>query len=211
MSLKIHTPPFGFPSHVLYYWKTTASRLTRQQWSFSISSPLLSISSLTLIARAQPTFKAKHVTIAMTSVAETSTARRLLVSACSNLRAFRVLAKFHLRHAIWIITLCADVIVSPRSMAVCDLLWRVVSEVTRLHLIPIDYTYDNECLAHTAGVSVANTGECSSNNRDVSCTVGDNTCKGNEYCKGVEGACGGDGRCTPMPTACTMDYTPGEW
>lgn len=69
-------------------------------------------------------------------------------------------------------------------------------------------TYSNECSAYAASVSVAHNGDCSNGNRDVKCTVGDNTCKSNEYCKAADGACGGSGRCTVMPDICQANYAP---
>lgn len=69
-------------------------------------------------------------------------------------------------------------------------------------------TYSNECSAWAGSVSVASYGECSGGKRDVACSVGDTTCKSNEYCKAEEGTCGGAGRCTAFPTICTLNYAP---
>jgi hypothetical protein len=72
-------------------------------------------------------------------------------------------------------------------------------------------TYDNECSAQASRVSIVSYGSCDNGNRDVQCTVGDSTCKSDEYCKAAEGTCGGDGRCTVKPTICQLNYVPGEF
>lgn len=75
-------------------------------------------------------------------------------------------------------------------------------------------TYSNECQAFAASVSVASTGKCGNNDRDVTCTLekggSASSCKSNEFCAGTDGRCfdGGNGRCTTMPDMCTLEYDP---
>jgi hypothetical protein len=54
-------------------------------------------------------------------------------------------------------------------------------------------------------------GDCnpggSTGTRDLRCSIGDGTCKGEDFCLSPAGSCGGtsDGRCTSMPVVCNMN------
>lgn len=63
-------------------------------------------------------------------------------------------------------------------------------------------TYANACLAHLAGVSVAEDGPC-----DTSCTSSDG-CGPDGYCARPLGACGAVGTCTPRPFKCGPEVDP---
>jgi Kazal-type serine protease inhibitor-like protein len=69
-------------------------------------------------------------------------------------------------------------------------------------------TYDNECLAHAAGVTVATTGACEGGQAcggDAGDTCGDDT-----FCKGAVGACttNAEGLCTEFPSQCPVEFSP---
>jgi len=70
-------------------------------------------------------------------------------------------------------------------------------------------TYDNECEASAASVSIMSYGSCEGGNRDLQCTS-DSNCRSDEFCKKSTGTCGGSGtgRCTEMPKMCTYNYSP---
>jgi hypothetical protein len=69
-------------------------------------------------------------------------------------------------------------------------------------------TYDNECFASSAGVTVAFAGEC---DPAQACggSAGD-TCDAMEYCESEEGECGEDaeGVCTAIPMTCPAIFEP---
>lgn len=58
-------------------------------------------------------------------------------------------------------------------------------------------TYDNECFASLAGVSVAALGPC-----EAMACLGNGDCPGGFMCHSATGACGAVGTCGVMPTAC---------
>jgi hypothetical protein len=58
-------------------------------------------------------------------------------------------------------------------------------------------TYDNECFAAAAGVSVAHEGPCE---KDV--CLSNAECPEGFYCQKALGDCNGPGMCVPIPTAC---------
>jgi hypothetical protein len=77
-----------------------------------------------------------------------------------------------------------------------------------------DVTYSNECFAAAHGVSVAKEGECATTNpSDGTCggLLGLSCAKG-EYCNyAIDAMCGAadqTGKCTPIPEACDMMYSP---
>ncbi|MFY9824217.1 MAG: Kazal-type serine protease inhibitor domain-containing protein [Thermoanaerobaculia bacterium] len=59
-------------------------------------------------------------------------------------------------------------------------------------------TYDNECQAGLAGVSVAALGPCEA----LAC-VNNRSCPSGFSCRSAAGACGGVGVCAPMPADCS--------
>lgn len=76
-------------------------------------------------------------------------------------------------------------------------------------------TYDNECLARSAGVSVAGPGPCGGEAGDDDGVCGGQTgtsCGNGQFCDfSLDDRCGaGDetGKCAPIPATCTQDYTP---
>jgi len=76
-------------------------------------------------------------------------------------------------------------------------------------------TYDNECLAHSAGVSVAGPGPCGGGDEPGSQVCGGQagtSCGSGQFCDfSLDARCGtGDqtGTCKPIPSACTQDLTP---
>jgi hypothetical protein len=87
-------------------------------------------------------------------------------------------------------------------------------------------TYGNECMAHSAGVSVASEGECGKPNPQPKPDAGAGkmcggfaglTCDGKgEFCnygleaggQGCENIADGAGVCQPIPGACTFEYAP---
>lgn len=79
-----------------------------------------------------------------------------------------------------------------------------------------DKTYSSDCVANSAGVSVASKGECGSNNPNpgdgVCGGLLGTPCKDGEYCNFDPATqCGsGDqtGKCQAMPDACTKEYVP---
>ncbi|WP_222615402.1 Kazal-type serine protease inhibitor family protein [Persicimonas caeni] len=72
-------------------------------------------------------------------------------------------------------------------------------------------TYNNECEARGAGVSVESQGECPTTGQDCGGRLG-NTCAADELCVYEETAqCGwadATGTCQPQPTFCTENYAP---
>ena len=71
-----------------------------------------------------------------------------------------------------------------------------------------DQTYDNECFANAAGVSVASEGPCPGDGQacggelDVACNEG-------EFCQFADGVCGDDeGVCTEVPETCPELFAP---
>ena len=78
-------------------------------------------------------------------------------------------------------------------------------------------SYDTECLAHSAGVSVAGPGKCGSDQGDdggngVCGGLAGTGCGSGQFCKfALDARCGaGDqtGTCEPIPAVCTQDFTP---
>jgi hypothetical protein len=66
-------------------------------------------------------------------------------------------------------------------------------------------TYDNACVAASAGVTVASEGECQPPPVPVACDgVSGGTCGAGEFCKHADGACAPDaaGTCTALPLVC---------
>jgi hypothetical protein len=74
-------------------------------------------------------------------------------------------------------------------------------------------TYDNQCFANAAGVSVASSGACGEP-AGVACGGwAGNTCHEGEFCDffGLDSHCGeedGEGVCAVIPQACTEQYDP---
>lgn len=73
-------------------------------------------------------------------------------------------------------------------------------------------TYDNECGAHGAGVSVSKTGECGGDGGDACGGLAGLECAEGEFCKyAVDASCGAadqTGVCTKLPELCTLIYGP---
>jgi hypothetical protein len=71
-------------------------------------------------------------------------------------------------------------------------------------------TYDNECQAHAAGVSILEEGECRDPDMNTTCENNEDCLEEFHYCKFPEGDCGdsGEGECVQRPQFCTMDYRP---
>lgn len=69
-------------------------------------------------------------------------------------------------------------------------------------------TYDNDCVANAAGVSVASPGECPGLG-DVCIAVGP-SCGEGQFCNfPLTAGCGNDpGICEPIPEACTREFVP---
>jgi len=72
-------------------------------------------------------------------------------------------------------------------------------------------TYGNACTAASAGVSVASDGECQGQSGEPVCGVrGGADCADAEFCAfPLEAQCGAadqPGKCTPKPTACTLEF-----
>jgi len=70
-------------------------------------------------------------------------------------------------------------------------------------------TYDNDCFAAAAGVTVASAGECDDVEQACGGAAGD-TCMDGQFCKGEEGACADDaeGICTDIPVTCPAIFDP---
>jgi hypothetical protein len=68
-------------------------------------------------------------------------------------------------------------------------------------------TYSNDCVAGTAGASVAHAGAC----RNVCAGIAGSPCPEGEVCDLFAGECNivdGQGRCVPKPGGCTLVYEP---
>jgi hypothetical protein len=65
-------------------------------------------------------------------------------------------------------------------------------------------TYDNQCIASSAGVSIESLGAC----QDVLPCVNDTDCDFGQYCRFDAGTCGGVGSCANTPTVCTLELNP---
>jgi len=72
-------------------------------------------------------------------------------------------------------------------------------------------TYDNDCFAAAAGVSVASVGECEENgdlpNGEICGGIAGEGCPDGQYCQLPQGQCCCDfqGVCTDLPDACTLE------
>ena len=93
---------------------------------------------------------------------------------------------------------------SPQLFMIYALITHVI-----VHCIMPGNTYDNECEASAASVSIMSYGSCDGGNRELQCTS-DNNCKSSEYCKKSTGTCGGNGtgKCTVKPQMCAYNYSP---
>lgn len=72
-----------------------------------------------------------------------------------------------------------------------------------------DKTYDNDCFAAGAGVSVLHEGPCEDDGRSACGGDLDFDCNEGDYCLYADGVCGDDeGVCAEIPEACTEEFNP---
>ena len=75
-----------------------------------------------------------------------------------------------------------------------------------------DKTYDNDCFANAAGVSVASEGKCDDEPPNACGGDGGHTCSDDEFCNfPADAICGdadGQGECEPKPEVCDASYDP---
>lgn len=75
-----------------------------------------------------------------------------------------------------------------------------------------DKTYDNDCFAHAAGISVASTGACATDGGKACGGLAGLQCEAGQFCnyapEALCGAADATGTCAAIPDACTKEYAP---
>jgi hypothetical protein len=83
-----------------------------------------------------------------------------------------------------------------------------VPSACTLELNPVcgcnNVTYDNQCIAATAGISIDSLGAC----EDIQPCMNDTDCDFGQFCRFPAGTCGGIGSCANAPNVCTLELNP---